>query len=111
MQWLDPNGGAVADGVNFTISGSGPTTNAVLTSRLTFNTLYTSQAGQYTCRTLQTIPGIVTDHPEPVTFTVVVKCEYKEHAYNISHSGKRPVVLLSVLIIIVCDVQCLLHCH
>ena len=77
VQWLDPSGSVIVNGTNFTISGSGPTTDTVFTSRMTFNSLYTSQAGEYTCRTLQTIPGIVTNHPEPVTFTVAVKCEYK----------------------------------
>ena len=76
VQWLDPRGIVIVSGTNFTISGSGPTTDTVLTSRLTFNNLYTSQAGQYTCQTLQTIPGIVSNHPETVTFTVAVKCKY-----------------------------------
>ena len=88
VQWLDLSGGTVADGGNFTISGSGPSTDIVLTSRLTFNSLYTSQAGQYTCKTLLTIPDIVTNHPMSVTFTVAVKCEYKEYAYNYSWSKK-----------------------
>ena len=76
VQWLDPSGTVIVSGTNFTLSGSGPTMGTVLTSRLTFNNLYTSQAGQYTCRTLQTIPGIVRDHLEPMTFTVFVKREY-----------------------------------
>ena len=73
VQWLGPRGNVISRGTNFTISGAGPTTDDVLTSRLTFNNLYTSQAGMYTCKTLQTIPGTVTNHPEGVTFTVQVK--------------------------------------
>ena len=76
VQWLNPRGNFVTNGTNFTIHETGPTTDIVLTSRLTFNDLYTSQAGVYTCRTLQTIPGTVTNHPEPVTFSVQVKCEF-----------------------------------
>ena len=73
VQWLDPRGYVISNGTHFTISGAGPITDNVLTSRLVFNNLYTSQAGMYTCRTLQTIPGTVTNHPESVTFTVQVK--------------------------------------
>ena len=75
VEWLDPNGSVINDGTNFTISRSGPTTSTVLTSRLTFNNLYTSQAGEYTCRTFETIPNIVTNHPVLMYFTVNVKCE------------------------------------
>ena len=75
VEWLDPTGNVISSGVNFTISGVGPTTNVGLISRLVFNSLYTSQAGNYTCRTLQTIPGIVINHPELVIFTIQVKCE------------------------------------
>ena len=80
VQWLDPRGNIISAGENFTISGTGPTSNDSLTSRLVFNSLYTSQAGEYTCRTLQTIPGTVINHPELVTFTVPVKCEFSVHA-------------------------------
>ena len=75
VQWLDPSGNVITSGTNFTISGTGPTTNIVLTSRLMFNTLFTSQAGVYSCRTLQTIPEIVTNHSESVIFLVQVKCK------------------------------------
>ena len=74
VEWLDPSGNVIANGTNFTVLGSGPTTDDVLTGRLTFNDLYTSQSGEYTCRTLQTIVGTVTNHSENVTFTVTVKC-------------------------------------
>ena len=75
VQWLDPRGSVTSSGENFTISGVGPTTDVGLISRLVFNSLYTSQAGDYTCRTLQTIPGTVINHPELFTFPVQVKCE------------------------------------
>lgn len=78
VQWLDQRGSIIRDGVNFTISGSGPTNDTVLTSRLTFNNLYTSQAGVYTCKTLLTIPGTVNSYPELVQFTVYVKCELNQ---------------------------------
>ena len=75
VQWLDPRGNVISSGENFTISGVGPATNINLISRLIFNSLYTSQAGDYTCRTLQTIPGTVINHPKPLTFDIRVKCE------------------------------------
>ena len=75
VQWLDQRGSRIRDGVNFTISESGPTTDTVLTSRLIFNTIYTSQAGVYTCKALLTIPGTINNHPELMQFTVHVKCE------------------------------------
>ena len=75
VQWLDPGGNIISSGGNFTISEVGPTTDIRLISRLAFDSLYTSQAGDYTCKTLQTIPETVINHPEPVTFPVQVKCE------------------------------------
>ena len=77
MQWLDLNDVVISEGnPNHTISGGGPTTNTVLTSRLTFNSLYTSQAGEYSCRTLLTIPGTVDNHAIEEIFTVAVKCKH-----------------------------------
>ncbi len=79
VQWLDLTGAVISAGnPNFTISGVGPTTSTILTSRLTFNHLYTSQAGEYTCRTLLTIPGTVDNHNIDETFTVSVKRKYKK---------------------------------
>ena len=76
MQWLDVNDAIVSEGnPNFTISDVGPTTSTILTSRLSFNSIYTSQAGEYTCRTLLTIPGIVDNHIIDETVTMSVKCE------------------------------------
>ena len=67
VQWLDPRGNVISSGGNFTTSGVGPTTDIRLISRLVFNSLYTSQAGDYTYKTLQTIPETGINHPEPVT--------------------------------------------
>ena len=79
VQWLDPRGNIISSGENFTISGVGPTTDAGLISRLVFNRLYTSQSGPYICRSLQTIPGRIINHPESVMFSVQVKCELSVH--------------------------------
>ena len=59
------------------ITGSeGPTNDVIVTSRLIFNSLLTSQAGEYTCRTLMTIPGTeILNHTVDATFTVIVKCK------------------------------------
>ena len=77
VHWLDINDNVIKEGhPNFTVSDIGPTTNTVLTSKLTFNRLYASQAGEYKCRTLLTIPGIVDNHTVDKTFTVAVKCEF-----------------------------------
>ena len=83
VQWLDQRGSIIRDGVNFTISGSGPTTDTVLTSRLTFNNLYTSQAGVYTCKTLLSIPGTINNHPELTQFTVYVKRELNQLHFSL----------------------------
>ena len=78
VQWLDVNGAIISeDNANFTVSDVGPTSNTVLISRLTFNSLFTSQAGVYTCRTLLTIPGTVDNHSIEETFLVSVKCEFQ----------------------------------
>ena len=77
VQWLDSDGNLITDGDGLIITGSqGPSNDISLTSRLTFNSLLTSQAGLYTCRTLLTIPGTVVDHPVEYNFTVAVKREY-----------------------------------
>lgn len=80
IQWLDTNDMVITrsreDSSIFTVSSFGPTADTVLTSRLTFNSLYTSQAGMYTCRTLLTIPGTVTNHTMEVKFLVSVKCKF-----------------------------------
>jgi hypothetical protein len=79
VEWLDLRSNVISDEENFTISGVGPTIDVHLISILVFDILYTSQAGDYTCRTLQTIPGTVINHPEPITFPVQVKCEVSVH--------------------------------
>ena len=76
VQWLDLNGAIISeDNSNFTVSNNGPTSNTILTSRLTFNNFFTSQVGVYTCRTLLTIPGTVDNHTIEETFSVSVRCE------------------------------------
>ena len=76
IQWLDSDGTVISSGDDLSISGTqGPVNDDHITSRLTFNSLMTSQAGLYTCRTLLTIPGTVVDHIVVDNFTVTVKCE------------------------------------
>ena len=78
IQWLDSDGNVITSGDGFSITGTqGPVNDVNITSRLTFNSLMTSQAGLYTCRTLLTMPGTVVDHVHVVedNFTVTVKCE------------------------------------
>ena len=87
VQWFDPRGNVLTNGTMFTILGAGLTTDTILISRLIFNTLYTSQIGVYTCRTLQTIPGTVVNHPESLIFPVQVKCELSIiEIHKINHS-------------------------
>ena len=78
VQWFDQRGSMIRDGRNFSTSESGPTTDAVLTSRLTFSNLHTSLSGIYTCKSLLTIPGIINNHAEQVQFIAYVKCELKD---------------------------------
>ena len=74
LEWLDPSGNVITSGINFTVSGSGPTNDTVIKSRLSFSNLYTSQAGVYVCRGLLTIPGTDTNHSIEAIFAVHVKC-------------------------------------
>ena len=76
VQWLDPNGGII-DGDRFNISGTrGPSTENMLTSRLTFHNLLTSQSGEYICRSLLTIPGTnVSNYAVDGSYFVQVNCE------------------------------------
>ena len=77
VQWLNVNDNVIKEGhADVTVSDIGPTTNSVLTSKLTFNCLYTSQAGEYKCRSLLTIPGTVDNHAVDETFTVAVTCKF-----------------------------------
>ena len=82
VEWLGRDSSVISRGANFSISNSGPTNDAELISRLSFNNLFTSQAGQYTCRTLLTIPGTVNRHLVEQIFTVHVKCEYRHHSFS-----------------------------
>ena len=76
VEWIGTDSNVISHGANFSVFSSGPTNDVELTSRLTFNSLFTSQAGEYTCRTLLTIPGTVNRHLVEQAFTVQVKCEY-----------------------------------
>ena len=82
VQWVDLEENVITSGDDFSISGTqGPSRDVNITSRLTFNSLTTSQAGLYTCRTFLTIPGTVIDHQVEYNFTVTVKCEsYHKHS-------------------------------
>ena len=82
VQWLDPEGDMITSGGDFSISGTqGPSSDVSITSRLTFNSLTTSQAGLYTCRTFLTIPGTVDNHKVEYNFTVAVKCGFRHMQY------------------------------
>ena len=95
IQWLGPNG-LISTGENFTVnnsegSGSGYDTLDVLrdaftttyyveqsanmvTSRLQFKHLLTSQAGEYTCRTFLSIPSTqILNYSVVEMFTVTVR--------------------------------------
>ena len=76
IQWLDSDRTVISSGDDFSISGTqGPVNDVSITSRLSFDSLMTSQAGLYTCRTLLTIPGTVVHHVVEDNFTLTVKCE------------------------------------
>ena len=73
VQWLDSSGSVVTGEKNINVSGSGPTNDAVLISRLNFSSLYTSQAGVYTCRASLTIPDTLNNYSIETNFSVYVK--------------------------------------
>ena len=79
IQWLGPDGLEVSEENQFIITSSEESTNdIVVTSSLIFNSLLTSQAGEYTCRTSMTIPGTdVLNYTVDQTFIVSVKCKWQ----------------------------------
>lgn len=82
VQWVDPDGSVVdGDQNSFSITGmQGPSNDAILTSRLTFLNILTSQSGQYTCRSLLTVPGTsINNHPIDGSFLVEVNCKSTDY--------------------------------
>lgn len=78
VQWLYPNGSVVdGDAYGFNISGiTGPSSDIILTTRLTFLNILTSQSGEYSCRSLLSIPGTgISNRPVKGSFFVEVNCE------------------------------------
>ena len=79
IQWLDSSGLKISGGDQaINISSEGSANDAIVTSRLVFNSLLTSQAGEYTCRTSMTIPGTdIFNYTVNEAFTITVKCRFK----------------------------------
>ena len=60
----------------FTVIDGGELSD-LISSRLIFNKLMTSQAGEYTCKALLSIPGTnILNHTEEQPFIVIVKCMF-----------------------------------
>lgn len=77
IQWLDPSGLEISGDQAINISSEGSANDDIVTSALVFNSLLTSQAGEYTCRTVMTIPGTdIFNYTVDEAFTVTVKCKY-----------------------------------
>ena len=76
IEWIDLQGNVVISNENIVISGPNSTTEEMLTSRLTFNSLRTSSGGTYTCQVNMTIPTIVRDHPVTRSQDVRVKRKF-----------------------------------
>ncbi len=75
VEWFNPDGEPITGGTSgVMITGvTNITTNATLISYLNFPTLYTSQAGPYTCRVNHTIPDTITDQSIDSTSVVTVQ--------------------------------------
>ena len=77
IQWLDPSGLEISGDQTINISSEGSANDDIVTSALVFDSLLTSQAGEYTCRTAMTIPGTdIFNYTVDEAFTVTVKCKY-----------------------------------
>ena len=78
IQWLEPSGLEISGGDQaINISSEGSANDVTVTSSLVFNSLLTSQAGEYTCRTSMTIPGTdIFNYTVDETFTIAVKCKF-----------------------------------
>ena len=77
IQWFDPNGLEILGSDQaINISSEGSANDPIITSRLIFNSLLTSQAGEYTCRSSMTIPGTdIFNYTVDEAFTITVKCK------------------------------------
>lgn len=87
----------------FTITSVQESKN-VVTSRLLFNSLMTSQAGEYTCRTLLSIPNIdVFHHAVDQILTVVIECKslFTDHQKHVLRHSCNGIVLILLFIFIV----------
>ena len=74
--WLDSNGLEVSGNQSTNMSSEGSANNDMVTNRLSFDSLLTSQAGEYTCKTAMTIPGTdILNYTVDETFIVTVKCK------------------------------------
>ncbi len=76
IQWLDPGGLEISEDRTIIVNSSESANDAIVTSRLIFNSLLTSQAGEYTCRTSMTIPGTdIFNYTVDEAFSITVKCK------------------------------------
>lgn len=77
IQWLDSTSGLEISGDQaINVNSSGSANDAIITSRLIFNSLLTSQAREYTCRTSMSIPGTeIFNYTVDEVFPITVKCK------------------------------------
>ena len=76
IQWLDPSGLEISGDQAINVNSSGSANDVIVTSRLIFNSLLTSQAGEYTCRTSMSIPGTeIFNYTVDEVFPIKVKCK------------------------------------
>lgn len=77
ITWLDNSNRTISDDRDHRLSISERMVNeTVLSSKLTFYYMYTSQAGQYTCIVTMTIPQEVLSYSINSTLDVAVQCKY-----------------------------------
>ena len=101
IDWFDPSGLEILGSDQaINISSEGSTNDATITSRLIFNSLLTSQAGEYTCRSLMTIPGTdIFNYTVDEAFTIAVKCKFQINIFlydndkNNNDDNRYPITL------------------
>ncbi len=70
-QWIGPNGAPLATNGNIVVD-SAVTGSLRTTQNVTFSSLFTSDAGVYTCRSTLSSPALATPYQTMQTYTIII---------------------------------------
>lgn len=71
IQWMGPNGAPLATNSNIVVA-SAVTGSLTTTQNITFNSLFTSDAGVYTCRSTLSSPALTTPYQTMQMYTIII---------------------------------------